>query len=153
MPPDPTGYGQQPAYGQPAYPGQAPAGGAYASWWQRVQAALIDNVGPAIVAEFVLFFINRPLGYLLLLAALVWGLYQAYVGGQTGQSLGKKTIGIRLLNEQTGQPIGGGLGIGRYFVHIVDQLPCIPLGYLWPLWDSKRQTFADKILTTVVIQA
>ncbi|MDQ1539752.1 MAG: hypothetical protein QOH29_478, partial [Actinomycetota bacterium] len=25
------------------------------------------------------------------------------------------------------------------------------LGYLWPLWDSKRQTFADKILKTVVV--
>lgn len=24
------------------------------------------------------------------------------------------------------------------------------IGYLFPLWDHKRQTFADKILTTVV---
>ena len=26
------------------------------------------------------------------------------------------------------------------------------LGYLWPLWDDKRQTFADKILSTVVVE-
>jgi uncharacterized RDD family membrane protein YckC len=25
------------------------------------------------------------------------------------------------------------------------------LGYLWPLWDDKRQTFADKICSTVVL--
>jgi hypothetical protein len=25
------------------------------------------------------------------------------------------------------------------------------LGYLWPLWDAKRQTFADKICSTVVL--
>jgi uncharacterized RDD family membrane protein YckC len=86
------------------------------------------------------------------LAAIVWGLYQAYQGGQTGQSMGKKMAGTRLLSEQTGQPIGGGLGIGRYFVHIIDSIPCIPVGYLWPLWDAKRQTFADKILKTVVIK-
>jgi hypothetical protein len=26
------------------------------------------------------------------------------------------------------------------------------IGYLWPLWDGKRQTFADKIVGTVVIR-
>jgi uncharacterized RDD family membrane protein YckC len=26
------------------------------------------------------------------------------------------------------------------------------VGYLWPLWDDKRQTFADKILGTVVVE-
>jgi uncharacterized RDD family membrane protein YckC len=51
----------------------------------------------------------------------------------------------------TGQPVGVGLAIGRYFVHILDALPCY-LGFLWPLWDSKRQTFADKILSTVVVK-
>ena len=25
------------------------------------------------------------------------------------------------------------------------------VGYLWPLWDDKRQTFADKIMRTIVI--
>jgi hypothetical protein len=35
--------------------------------------------------------------------------------------------------------------------HILDSLPCY-LGYLWPLWDAKRQTFADKVMGTVVIE-
>ncbi len=38
----------------------------------------------------------------------------------------------------------------RAILHILDALPCL-IGYLWPLWDSKRQTFADKIMGTVVI--
>jgi len=25
------------------------------------------------------------------------------------------------------------------------------VGYLFPLWDAKRQTFADKIMTTVCL--
>jgi hypothetical protein len=25
------------------------------------------------------------------------------------------------------------------------------VGYLWPLWDEKRQTFADQIMKTTVI--
>jgi uncharacterized RDD family membrane protein YckC len=39
----------------------------------------------------------------------------------------------------------------RGLAHIVDSIPC-DLGYLWPLWDSKRQTFADKICGTIVVQ-
>jgi hypothetical protein len=27
------------------------------------------------------------------------------------------------------------------------------LGFLWPIWDSRKQTFADKIMGTFVIQA
>jgi len=37
-------------------------------------------------------------------------------------------------------------------VHIVDGLSLF-IGYLWPLWDKKRQTFADKIMSTVVVSA
>jgi len=141
--------GQPPGYGAPGY-GAPPANpGAYADWGKRVYAALIDTVGPFIVAG-IFYAINRPLGSIVWLAALAWSLYNAYQGGQTGQSYGKKIAGTRLLAEATGQPIGGGLGIGRYFVHIVDSIPCY-LGYLWPIWDGKRQTFADKLLKTVVV--
>jgi hypothetical protein len=44
------------------------------------------------------------------------------------------------------------LSVGRYFVHIVDAIPCY-LGYLWPLWDSENRTFTDMILNTRVYKA
>ena len=40
----------------------------------------------------------------------------------------------------------------RSILHILDALPCY-LGFLWPIWDSQKQTFADKIMSTYVIQA
>ena len=150
----PAGYGaQQPGAGYgapgPGYP--MPTGPAltYADWPKRALSGLIDFFGPFIVAELI-YFGNRGLGILLYLVALAWAIYNAYLGGQTGQSYGKKIAGTRLVSEATGQPIGGGLGIGRYFVHIVDGIPCY-LGFLWPLWDAKRQTFADKLLKTAVV--
>ena len=145
-PPPPPGYGPPP----PGYGSPPPAAGEYASWGLRVQSALVDAVGPSIVA-YLIFFASRPLGGLLLLASFGWALYNSYLGGETGQSIGKKMAGTKLVSLQTGQPIGGGLGIGRYFVHILDGF-CM-LGYLWPLWDKQRQTFADKILSTVVVKA
>ena len=141
----PAGYGQPQGYGAPAPAGE------YASWGLRVMAAVLDYFAPFLVAG-VLYAISKPLGAIVYLVAIAYAIYQAYLGGQTGQSYGKKTAGIRLLSEKTGQPIGGGLGIGRYFLHIVDGIPCY-LGYLWPLWDAKKQTFADKILTTIVVKA
>lgn len=152
--PPQAGYGQppQPGYGQPpqGYGAPATGGAAYADWPLRVGSALIDYVAPFLVAG-ILFFISDVLGWLAYLAALGWAIYQSYLGGQTGQSLGKQTMKTRLIAERTGQPIGGGLGIGRYFLHIVDGLPCY-LGYLWPLWDAKKQTFSDKILSTIVVK-
>jgi uncharacterized RDD family membrane protein YckC len=147
------GYGQAPPlpqYGQPGY-GPPPPAYNYANWGLRVGSAIIDYMAIAIIAVIFIFSKVYVLGYLLDLVALVFGIYNAYLGGSTGQSIGKKMVGTRLIRYADGQPIGGGLGIGRYFLHIIDGIPCY-LGYLWPLWDSKRQTFADKLVSSVVIK-
>jgi len=125
---------------------------AYAGWGSRVLAALIDYVALGVLAVILIIAHAPIIGLLVDLVAIVWALYNAYQGGATGQSYGKKIAGIRLLREANGVPIGGGLGIGRYFLHIIDGIPCY-IGYLWPLWDSKKQTFADKIVGSVVIKA
>ncbi|MEO3936623.1 RDD family protein [Dermatophilaceae bacterium Soc4.6] len=70
--------------------------------------------------------------------------------GRTGQSWGKKITNICLVGEQSGKPVGAGLAFGRELCHVLDGFAY--LGCLWPLWDAKRQTFADKICTTVVIR-
>jgi uncharacterized RDD family membrane protein YckC len=69
--------------------------------------------------------------------------------GRTGYSLGKGIVGIRLVKDHTGEPIGGGMSFVRQLCHVLDSFCYI--GYLWPLWDPKRQTFADKILSTIVV--
>jgi uncharacterized RDD family membrane protein YckC len=88
------------------------------------------------------------LGLLLMLAIQVWN--RAFRQGRTGQSIGKKVMGIRLVDEHTGQPIGAGMAFVRDLAHVLDGFAYI--GYLWPLWDDKRQTFADKVLNTVVVE-
>ena len=57
---------------------------------------------------------------------------------------------FKVVSEKTWQPIGFGMSIVRQLAHIVDGIVCY-IGYLWPLWDEKRQTFADKIMTTVCV--
>jgi uncharacterized RDD family membrane protein YckC len=139
-----------PQFGQPGGPPQW-TGPPLASWGQRVAAALIDYVAPGIVAV-ILFQISTALGIIAYLAVLAFSIWNLIEQGNTGQTVGKKQLGIKLLREQDGQVVGPGMSIGRAFVHIVDGIPCY-IGYLFPLWDPKRQTLADKILHTVVVVA
>ncbi|XVQ88917.1 RDD family protein [Microbispora siamensis] len=91
--------------------------------------------------------------YLLgFVVAIGLGLWLKYKEGTTGQTVGKKVVGIKTVKEQTGEYIGFGMAFVRYLCHIIDGLPCY-IGFLWPLWDAKRQTFADKIVGTVVVRA
>ncbi|MFH8630178.1 RDD family protein [Streptomyces lydicus] len=70
--------------------------------------------------------------------------------GSTGQTPGKKALGIKVIKETTGQPLGFGMTFVRYICRYLNGLLC-GIGWLWPLWDEKNQTFADKIVGTVVV--
>jgi uncharacterized RDD family membrane protein YckC len=174
-------YGSQPPYGtpQPGH-GQPPAPGAaggyvpdqpghykgrtLANWPQRVGAYLIDNLIASIPAflAIILFSGTQPgetpsagaglVAFLLYLVSLgLWIYNRSILMGRTGQSWGKQVLNLRLVRMADGQPMGGGMAFVRDLVHILDGLLCY-LGFLWPLWDARRQTlFGDKIMNTVVL--
>jgi uncharacterized RDD family membrane protein YckC len=114
-----------------------------------VASYAIDFIALSVIANIVSAG-SDVLGTLLSLLAFAFGIYNAWLNGSTGQSVGKKIMGTKVVGEATGQPIGGGLGIVRYLAHIVDAIICF-IGFLFPLWDAKKQTLADKIMKTVVI--
>jgi uncharacterized RDD family membrane protein YckC len=134
--------------GTPSYSG-APAS-QYSDWIHRVGAYLID-VLPIIVVYIIADVIGSSILILLVgLAALAYSIWNRWIMGGQGQSLGKKVLGMMLISEQTGQPIGTLNAFLRDVCHIVDSIICY-IGYLFPLWDAKRQTLADKIMSTVVV--
>ena len=158
----PQGYAPVAYAGPPPSPFGRPGGPQLAGWGARVLANILDSLivlgvmVPFVVLGAMLSSNNAGISTLLIVlgyaAAVAFFVWQLVVQGRTGQTIGKRTMQIRLLREQDGQVIGAGLSIGRYFVHVLDAIPCY-LGYLWPIWDDKKQTFADKILNTVVIKA
>jgi uncharacterized RDD family membrane protein YckC len=90
------------------------------------------------------------IGLVLMLIAVGWQWYNRWlVAGRTGQSMGKRVLKTKLVAEVNGQPIGAVNAFLRDLLHILDGAAYI--GYLWPLWDTKRQTFADMIMKTVVV--
>ncbi|MCH9766518.1 MAG: RDD family protein [Actinomycetia bacterium] len=85
---------------------------------------------------------------IVILAYVVWNF--GYRQGTTGSSIGKSIMKFKVVSEKTWQPIGFGLSIVRQLAHIIDGAICY-IGYLFPLWDAKRQTIADKIMNTVCL--
>ncbi|WP_020573505.1 RDD family protein [Actinopolymorpha alba] len=163
-------YGQPGQYGQYAQQYGQPIAGApvtreqLGTWLQRVGAALIDYlvVGiPGTIANFL----NNPtmngggggmgtsiVALVLSLASLglfIWNI--CIRQGKTGQSVGKSVLGLKLVRLSDGQPVGAGMAFVRQLCHFVDAIICY-VGFLFPLWDAKRQTLADKIMSTLVIK-
>ena len=161
-PTDPSGpNAQYPGYGYPQAPppsaGQ-PYGaqflpGPYASWGTWALGLLIDGLLTACVIvpiEIVGAVLRSiPLIYLADLAGLVVAVFFALQIGSSGASPGMRIMGLRCVSADTGQTIGGGMGVVRAIACILNTFICY-IGWLFPLWDARRQTLADKIVSTVV---
>jgi uncharacterized RDD family membrane protein YckC len=122
-----------------------------ATWPVRVGAAIIDFL-PFVVVVGIGYAIGDVVYYLAYLVGVAWIVYNRYILGGQGQSYGKKLLGLRLIKEETGQPIGAGMAFVRDLAHIVDSIICY-VGWLFPLWDAKKQTLGDKIVGTLVTKA
>ena len=163
--------------GQVPMGGTAPAR-PYAGWWSRVGAALLDGlmsllvVLMPLVVGLILLFQNsdwsdaeevriewgavNTVGVVLLVLAGILGLCfviwnKGIRTGTKGQSLGKSIVGIEVVGVDTGQHIGAGFGVLRMILDSILGNACF-LNYLWPLWDSKHQTWHDMVVKSVVVR-
>lgn len=96
--------------------------------------------------------VGVAIALLLYAGVIAFSLYQLYRQGTTGQTIGKKVVGIRVIRETDGRPTGFGMAFVRNLAHNIDSIS-LYIGWLWPLWDAKKQTFADKMCGTLVILA
>lgn len=148
--PPPPGYPATPPVG--ASPSPTLGGVPLADWPKRALGGLIDYIAPSIVISIVLSVIpgDGLRGTLSSLLGLAWWAYLGYKSGTTGVTIGRSIAKTKLVSEETGQPIGVANGIIRQVAHIIDTAICF-VGWLFPLWDTKRQTIADKLVKTVVL--
>ncbi|MCM8766502.1 MAG: RDD family protein [Candidatus Omnitrophica bacterium] len=91
----------------------------------------------------------------LVIFFLIFSLYKILVVGKFGASLGKMIVGIKILDEN-----GNRISFRTAFIRevVVKQI-IYPifffisfLGYLWAIWDKRKQTWHDKIARTIVIK-
>jgi len=149
-------------------PEQAPgaqSGGAgqsnLAEWGPRALGILIDYASIVVIIivgsiiATIFGAVSDILGMLVWLVVYIFSfvawLYYGYLVGARGYSPGMAIMGLRCVSSETGQTIGGGMGVVRSIAHIVDSIICY-IGWLFPLWDAERQTLADKIVKTHVLK-
>lgn len=161
----PQSYGQPPAYGRFAAPdGHAPI--PFASWGARVGGYILDGlVGAGVIIVPLVIGIALStstssgtsaagglilvLGYVLALGFQIWNVIIRQ--GRTGQSLGKKWVGIQVVRDDNGQFLGAGASFGRWLMLVILTAITCYLNLLWPLWDVKKQALHDKVVGSVVL--
>jgi len=134
----------------------SPSKGKKAGIFARWIALLID---PAI--GIILYFLALALfgsisedlgiivGVLFPIAYFIWFLTLL----RKGLTPGKKLLGLRVVNQQTGEIPGfGKMFIREIFGRILSAL-FFSLGYIWALFDKNSQALHDKLAGTVVLKA
>ncbi|CAG7600726.1 RDD family protein [Actinacidiphila bryophytorum] len=138
----------------PLAPLQRYDSGQLAHWAVRIASSAIDGavVGwPLVVLYAATSGHSRSQAMVYArLAVLAMMVLLASREGRTGLTPGKTLLRLRLVDQFDGQPVGARRAYRRRIAHALDALSC-GLGFLWPLWDSRRQTFADKIARSVVV--
>jgi uncharacterized RDD family membrane protein YckC len=126
----------------------------------KITTCSIDSEGSITIGGDINGICEVPTGgtwiafALLAIVGLIAGvLYYTQLEGGTGQTLGARATGIRVVDATTGQPIGKGRAFGRFLFRSFISGSLCALGYLWAIWDPRRQTWHDKVVSSVVVKA
>lgn len=130
----------------------------YAGFWRRFAAVLIDGLVLGVVNAVLSFVILLGLGnsssgiavsYVLGFGGAI--AYYCFYQARVGQTLGKKALGVKVVdaNGQTPTVMTFFLReiVGKAISGII-----LGIGYLWMLWDGKKQCVHDKIAGTYVVK-
>jgi Mce-associated membrane protein len=126
-----------------------------ASWPARARALCLDVLpGAAVLATTALAALSVPLrggwwwvSVCIGAVAVLWtGFNRLLLPGANGQSLGRRTFGVAVVRPD-GSAVGPVTLLLRDLAHLLDTVPVFA-GWLWPVKDARRRTFADMLLRT-----
>lgn len=125
-----------------------------AHWFVQVGSGLVDFavIGWPVIVPTVAMSGHRraEMTRYGLVVELMIAVLVAVWEGRAGRTPGKALLGLRLVDQTNGLPLGFWRALLRRVAHLLDGLSCY-IGFLWPLWDAQRQTFADKVTNAVVV--
>ena len=148
MPPSPMGFTTQVNYG---------------GFWIRVVAYIIDAIllgiiGVVIIAAFGVDVTDPNLTQngryqgAQVFDLVVSFVYFAGLWTVMGGSLGQRIFGMRIVDANSGAPIGFGKAALRWLGLVISFFVCF-IGVIWVAFDSRKQGWMDKIAGTVVVRA
>jgi uncharacterized RDD family membrane protein YckC len=143
----------------------------YAGFWIRFVAIFIDGAILFVANLVIGFVVGLVIGILVGVAggdltsdsstttlnlisliialALNAGYFTFYWAA--GQTLAMRWLRLRIVDAQTGGPIGISRGFVRWLGYLISAFACY-IGLIWAAFDPRKQGWHDKIANTVVIQ-
>ena len=134
----------------------------YAGFWIRLWASVIDSVLIALVIAPPIYLIYGkdylsqerliagPGDFLLtwVFPAIAVTLFWIYKSATPGKMMMK----IKVIDARTGGAPTAGQAIVRYLGYYLSMIPLF-LGFIWVVFDERKQGWHDKIARTLVVKA
>jgi len=81
-------------------------------------------------------------------------IYDTALIGSRNQTFGKMALGIKVVDAENRSPIGYKRAFTRWFSTALLWILWVPgiLDHLWPLRDSRNQSFHDKFARSIVVR-
>jgi uncharacterized RDD family membrane protein YckC len=163
-----------------SYGGMQYGGVAYAGFWLRFVAFLIDGV-VALVAFVILLIplfiltgagavlskigsdedisdnvgaalgFGFVLGFIGIILVVSWLYYALSESSAWQATLGKKMLSLKV-TDMSGQPISFGRASGRFFARIITKLIPLGIGYILAGFTEKKQAIHDMIASCLVLR-
>lgn len=127
-----------------------------AGFWIRAGAWIIDsiliNIAMAPIAERYAAFYEEYTFRISLIYLVIWGVYGALCNIWFQGSLGKKILGLKIVDRYEGRKVSFGIiffrdGFGRF----VSLMP-LGLGFVWAAFNKEKKTLHDHIFATRVVK-
>lgn len=129
--------------------------GQHAGFWIRLFAYVIDSVFLGILAAIFVSLIDRfaPEASVVFFPTyyLIYSIIIISFWVHRGATPGKILMHIKIVDAETGGKPRLGQCIGRYAGYIVSAL-ILFLGFLWVVFDARKQGWHDKLSGTLVIR-
>lgn len=125
----------------------AGTGGQLANPLLRLVAYILDFVLYIILVRALLSVVQLSDG------SIIWGYFLFTVGCWSSFSTtpGKRVLGMRIVDADTGKPVSVFQALGRMLGYFVSSL-IFYLGFIWILIDGRNQGWHDKIAGTLVVK-
>lgn len=145
-----------------------PAGLQFAGFGRRFTAFMIDSFITGYIPQFIITLISASVmqvgqdqpdlesiaalfNCILLSGWLLFvGMYFVVIPAHSGQTLGKKMLGIKIVNTSGDAP-GEGRCLLRWIGYMVSSL-ILYIGFLMPLWTERKQALHDMMASTYVVR-
>lgn len=141
----------------------------YAGFWRRLFAACFDSLWLLGLILYLLNYVDdtnylvlpdNVLATLPILENFQWQRFLVenvlpiflilWLWVKYAATPGKLIVDSEIVDADTGKPIDLQQAMLRYIAYMISLIP-LGLGFLWILWDKRKQGWHDKIAGTVVI--